>query len=119
MRRVIVTACAAAFMCIAASTTVHADATADCAKIEGKALATLFKGLFKEAIKACAGGVATMPRPVSHQAAAAATGKFATGAGKAVDKIGSAPCPFDIDDLTAQNVLDSMQQFANQACLVP
>jgi hypothetical protein len=119
MRRVIAMAFAAALMCVAASTTVHADATADCAKIEGKALATLFKGLFKEAIKACGGGAATMSRPASHQAAGAATGKFATDAGKAVDTIGSAPCPFDIDDLTAQNVLDSMQQFANQACLVP
>ena len=119
MRRVIVMAFAAAFMCIAASTVVHADATADCAKIEGKALTTLFKGLFKEAIKACGAGAATMPRPASHQAAGAVGGKFATDAGKAVDQIGGPPCPFDIDDLTAQDVLDAMQQFANQACLVP
>ena len=126
MRRAILILSAVALMTAGASTTVFADAVADCAKIQGTALTGLFGTIFKEAAKACGKGSALVPLAVSQAATGSATGKFYGKIGKGVDKLGSAACLINLTNVAdpglgvdPKTIYQTIVSLAGQACLVP
>lgn len=119
MKSSIYAACAATALMFGAAT-AQADATTDCAAVQGKAAIKAFNGIAKEAAKACAKGEAGDALAVSQAKIAKTYGKALAGAGKGLDRSG----PFcglyaELDDVgPPSQALDQAQGMANDYCLV-
>ncbi len=116
---IVVVLSAAALLSTAVVATAHADAVADCAKIEGKALGGLLDAVIKEGTRACVAGAGGAPQLVSTKTVGAFMGKFYTGIGTGIDKFGAGVCAIGFLQVSVDNILSSTQNFSEQACLVP
>ena len=126
MRKAIVVASAAVLMVAGASATVLGDPVTECAKIEGKALVGFFGALFKESGRACGQGSAMAPQAISQAAVGSMMGKLLSAVGKGVDKNGASSCLITLENLNSpginiepEQVVNTVRNLANQACLVP
>jgi hypothetical protein len=119
MRKLLVAVSLGALLSVLAPTSVLADAVADCAKIQGKALAVLLDAVLKEGTRACAAGSGGAPQQVSRKTVGAIMGKYFAGVGAGIDKFGQGACGLDYFQVQAENILRSTVRLADQVCLVP
>ncbi len=115
----VATVAAAIIGVVAFAPCARADAVADCAKIQGKALAAVLDAVLKEGARACVAGAGGAPGPVSRKTMGVAIGKYLAGIGGGIDKFGDGACGYGYFQLTAENIFSSAVRAADQVCLVP